>query len=152
MKVKDIKKLLTIGGTNMSEEVKEKLKQIGFSPLPDDLKDCGLLIWETYGYEVYIEFSRNNRRYNENVEKIMEVIGEGFYGEVYRVDSCNLYIIHLATGFDEYFDIQVIDKEELEEVGFLQLTEGFIYCGNRDNVSEAISELVRITPVAIKVY
>jgi hypothetical protein len=152
MKVKDIKKLLTIGNTRMSDEVKEQLKQIGFSQLPECLKDCGLLIWEVNNYEIYIEYPREDRRYNEGVEKVMEIIGEGFYGEVYRVVSFSLYIIHLATGFDEYFNVQAIDKEDLEEVGFMQVSEGFIYCGDQDDASEAISQLVAITPAYIKVY
>jgi hypothetical protein len=152
MRMKDVKKLLTIGDTKMSEEVKEALKKLGFSPLPEDIKDFGLLIWQVYDYEIYIEFSRNERRYNEGVEKIMELIGEGFYGEVYRVIPCSLYIIHLATSFDEYFDIQVIDTRDLEEVGFLRATEGFVFCGNQRETSKAISELAQITPLTIVVY
>jgi hypothetical protein len=150
MRMKDVKKLLTIGDTRMSEEVKEALKKIGFSLLPEDIKDFGLLIWEVSDYEIYIEFP-HERRYNEGVEKNMELIGEGFYGEVYRVIPFSLYIIHLATGFDEYFDIQVIDRE-LEEVGFLRVTEGLVFCGSQREISEAISELTQITPLKIVVY
>ncbi len=155
MKVKDIRKLLTIGDTKLSKEVEERLlKEVGFSKVPDCLKSFGVLLWEVgYGtYEVYIEYPRDNeRRYNENVEKVLEVIGEGFYGEMYKVISHNVYIIHLATSFDEYYDVSVIDKEELEEVGFLQVSEGFIFCGNRNEVSEALSKLVQITPTYIRI-
>jgi hypothetical protein len=154
MRVKDIIKLLTIGDTVMANNVKEQLKQIGFSQIPECLKECGVLIWEVdYNYEVYIEYPRGKeRRYSEGVEKIMEIIGEGFYGEVYRVIPCKVYIIHLAVSFDEYYNVQIIDKEEMEEVGFLQVSEGFIYCGDQDDVSKAISQLIAITPAYIKVY
>jgi hypothetical protein len=151
MRLKDIKKLLTIGDTRMSEEVKEALKKIGFSLLPEDIK-VGLLIWKVSDYEIYIEFPRNERRYNEGVEKTMELIGEGFYGEVYRVIPFSLYITHMATGFDEYFNIQVIDARDLEEVGFIRATEGLVFCGNQKETSEAISELAQITPLKIVVY
>jgi len=152
MKVKDIKKLLTIGDTTLNKEVREQLKKLGFSELGDDLlQPCGLFIWEVSYYEVYVRYG-SERRYNEGVEKIMELVGEGFYGEVFRVIPCSLYIIHLATGFNEYYDIQVIDKDELEEVGFLQVSDGFIYCGSQDDVSEVISELAQITPTYIKIY
>jgi len=153
MRMKDIKKLLTIGDTRISEELKEQLKQIGFSQVPECLKSFGVLLWEVDDYEVYIEYWSGDRRYNEGADKIAEVIGEGFYGEVYRVVPFHLYIIHLATGgFDEYYSVQAIDKQDLEEVGFLRITEGYIYCGNQDDISEALSKLVRIVPVVIKVY
>ena len=153
MRMKDVKKLLAIGDTTMSDEVKEKLKQIGFSQLPEALKSFGVLIWDTDDYEVYIEYWNGDRRYNEGTEKTMEIIGEGFYGEVYRIVSFSLYVVHLATGgFEEYYSVQAVDKETLEEVGFLRITEGYIYCGNQDDISEVISKLVRITPVVIKVY
>jgi hypothetical protein len=151
--MKDIKKLLAIGDTTMSAEVREKLKQIGFSQLPEALQSFGVLIWDTDGYEVYIEYWNGDRRYNEGTEKTMEIVGEGFYGEVFRIVPFDLYVVHLATGgFEEYYSVQAVDKETLEEVGFLRITEGYIYCGNQDDISEAISKLVRITPVAIKVY
>jgi len=152
MKVKDIRKLLVIGNTTISEETKQQLKEIGFSQLPEALKECGLLMWEVGGYDVYIEYSRGNRRYSEGIEKVAEIIGEGFYGEVYRIIPFSLYITHLATGFNEYYDIQVIDKEKLEEIAFIQVSEGFIFCGEQDSVSEAISKLIQTTPVEIKVY
>jgi len=153
MRMKDVKKLLAIGDTTMSDEVKEKLKQIGFSQLPEALKSFGVLIWDTDDYEVYIEYWNGDRRYNEEAEKTMEIIGEGFYGEVYRIVPFSLYVVHLATGgFNEYYSVQVLDKESLEEVGFLRITEGYIYCGDQDDISEAISELVQTTPVVIKVY
>jgi hypothetical protein len=151
--MKDIMKLLTIGDTSMSEELKEQLKQIGFSQVPACLKSFGVLLWEVDDYEVCIKYWDGKRQYNEGVEKIAEVIGEGFYGEVYRAVPFHLYIIHLATGgFDEYYSVQAIDKQELEEVGYIRITEGYIYCGNQDDVSEAISKLVQIAPIAIKVY
>jgi hypothetical protein len=152
MRVKDVRGLLTIGDAVMDEKVKEELKQIGFSRLPECLKECGLLIWEVGDYEVYIEYWNGDRRYNEGTEKTIEIIGEGFYGEVYRIAPFSLYIVHLATGFDEYYSVQAIDKQDLEEVGFLRITEGYIYCGNQDDISEAISKLVRIATVVIKVY
>jgi len=154
MRMKDVKKLLVIGDTTMSDEVKEKLKQIGFSQLPEALKSFGVLIWDTDDYEVYIRYwDGDSRRYNEGAEKTMEIIGEGFYGEVYRIVPFSLYVVHLATGgFKEYYSVQALDKESLEEVGFLRITEGYIYCGDQDDISEAISELVRTTPVVIKVY
>ncbi len=157
MKVKDIRKLLTIGNTKLTKEVKNGLEEIGFIKISESkgLKYVGKLIWEIgYGeYEVYVEYPNPNeeRRYNENVEKVLEVIGEGFYGEMYKVISHNVYIIHLATSFDEYYDVSVIDKEELEEVGFLQVCEGFIFCGDREEVSEALSNLVQITPTYIRI-
>lgn len=154
MRVKDIRKMLMIGNTTMNKETEEKLKEIGFEKLPDSLKEFGMLIWEiNYSYEVYIEYPRGKeeRRYNEGVEKVIELIGEGFFGEVYKVSS-NVYIIHLATGFDEDYYVEVVDKEEAELIGFLRITEGFLYCGNRDEVSETITKLVRITPVFIKVF
>jgi hypothetical protein len=155
MKMKDVKKLLTIGDTKLSSEVKEKLKEIGFIKLAESkgLRYCGRLIWEVdYGYyEVYVEHSNKERRYNENVEKVLEVVGEGFYGEIFKVVSHNVFIFHLATEFDEYYDISVIDKEELEEVGFMQVSEGFLFCGNSEEVSEALSKLVQITSTYIRI-
>jgi hypothetical protein len=153
MRIKDVKKLLVIGDTTMGDEMKEKLKQIGFSQLPEALKSFGVLIWDTDDYEVYIEYWNGDRRYNEGAEKTMEIIGEGFYGEVYRIVPLSLYVVHLSTGgFEGYYSVQAVDKGRLEEVGFLRITEGYIYCGNQDDVSEAVSKLVRITPVVIKVY
>ena len=152
MRMKDVWKLLTIGDTKISEEVKEKLKEIGFSQVPECLKKFGILLWEVDDYEVYIEYWNGDRRYNEGVEKIGEVIGEGFYGEIFRVVPFHLYIVHLATGFDEYYSVQVIDKQDLEEVGFLRITEGYVYCGNSDDISKVLTSLVQITPVQIKIY
>jgi hypothetical protein len=34
----------------------------------------------------------------------------------------------------------------------MQVSEGFIYYGDQDDASKAISQLVAITPVYIKVY
>ncbi len=159
MKVKDVKKLLTIGDTNLTQEFKNGLEEIGFIKISESqgLKYCGRLIWEIgYGdYEVYVEYPNPNpnegRRYNENVEKVLEAVGEGFYGEMFKVAYHNVYIFHLATSFDNYYNVSMVDTEELEEVGFLQVSEGFIFCGDRNEVSEALSNLVQITPTYIRI-
>jgi hypothetical protein len=54
MRMKDVKKL--IGDIKISEEMKETLEKLGFSPLPEDTKDFGLLTWRVHDYEIYISF------------------------------------------------------------------------------------------------
>ncbi len=154
MRVKDIWKLLTIGDTKLNEEAQKKLKEIGFSEVPECLKSFGVLLWEVgYGsYEVYIEYPRDNkRRSNKNVYKVLEVIGEGFYGEMFKVENHDVFILHLATSFDGYYNIFVIDREELEEVAFIQISEGYVFCGDGEEISEALSKLVRTIPTYIRI-
>jgi hypothetical protein len=151
MRVKDTWKLLTIGDTKLTTETEENLKHIGFLKISESkgLNLCGRLIWEVDDYEVCVEYWYGHKQYNEGVEKEMEIIGEGFYGEIFRVSP--IFIIHLATGFDEYYSLYVVDKEELETIGFMRITEGFIFCGNRKDISKALTSLVQTIPVQIKI-
>ncbi len=166
MKVKDVKKEADTkeGGEAMKEQAKEEAKKaldnIGFLDLErsEGLKRFGRVIWDILpDYEVWVE-PRWERKpfetFDEGIEVVMEFPSWLGYTEVYRVGGRNLYVIHVSTGpHKKYFRIWAYDKNELEEVGRIEVSEGFLFVGDRYDLEEVLPKALKILdPPKIRIY
>jgi len=124
----------------MKQELKDTLTKIGFLCMEDSLRLCRLFVWGVGDYQANIEYAETTKD-NENIEKVMEIIHDNFYGHVYRVVPVNLYIIYLSDlTYKDYFNITVYDKKP-DAIATLQTSSGFIYIGNQSDAVEVLSSL-----------
>jgi hypothetical protein len=140
------------------------LRNAGFERTEDVYPPYGEHFRVVYGinyYEVEVyENDKKNHFANEGASIVLEIyfrVEESdipYKVEVYRVVKCELYIVHVFTGFEErYFAVQVLDKQELEVIAKLEFDNGYIFVGSQKDLKDILPELLKaLNPVSIKVY
>jgi hypothetical protein len=141
------------------EAVKEFLVQeLGFVHLETNeiIKNFGKLIWDVYDYEAWIEPSSPRKPfqsfYTEGMELLMEIPRSGFYTEVYRIVRRDLYLVHISTGsYHKYFQIVVYDRQTLEDIAQIEVSEGYLFIGSQSDLEDVLLELIKVldTPVRL---
>jgi hypothetical protein len=162
MKQKDIKKILTTteGGKTMTkEEIKQFLvRGLGFVCLEESegLKNFGVLTWQVYDYEAWIEPAKPKKPfetfYTEGMTLLMEIQKGGFYTHIYRVVRRYFYLIHIATGpYHKYFDIWVYDTRDLEQIAQIEVSEGYLFIGSQSDLEDVLPELIKALDAPVKI-
>jgi len=146
----------------MRAEKMIKLLELGFVHLEteDSFDLFGKLLWDIYysKYEAEIEPVWERKPfetfYTEGLEIVMEIPVGGFYTEVYRAVWCKVYLVHIATGpYEKYWRIWIYDKEDLEKIAQIEVSEGFIFLGSQDDLEDVLPKLFEILkPSKIKIY
>ena len=162
MKMKDIKELIKGGEAMRKEEITKALLELGFVHLEteESFRRFGRLLWDIYysAYEAEIEPVWEKKPfetfYTEGLEIVMELPVRGFYTYIYRVVCSKVYIIHISTGpYEKYWRVWIYDKESLEKIAQIEVSEGFIYLGSQKDLGDILPKLfTTLNPTKIKIY
>jgi len=134
------------------------VQELGFVNLETNkvIKDFGKLIWEVDDYEAWIEPSPPRQPfqsfYMEGMELLME-IPSGFYTEVYRIIKWDLYLIHISTGsYHEYFQIVVYDKQTLNSIAQIEVSEGYLFIGSQRDLENVLPKLIKVLDAPVRLF
>ena len=146
----------------MRTEEMIKLLELGFVHLEteDSFDLFGKLLWDIYysKYEAEIvpvwERKPFETFYTEGLEIVMELPVWGFYTYIYRVICCKVYLVYISTGpYEKNWRIWIYDKEDLEKIAQIEVSEGFIYLGSQKDLEDVLPKLFEILkPSKIKIY
>ncbi len=174
MKMKEVKTVVeatteTItkeGGETMTKEKLDRiLRNLGFARVKEvfipPYGEHFRVVYSINYYEVEVEPNPKEKHFsNEGAKMVMEIRFKvqgsdiAYHVDVYRVVCCELYVVHVFTGFEEeYFAVYVWDKQELEEIAKLELHGGYIFVGSQEDLETLLPKLIKkLNPFIITVY
>ena len=160
--MKEVKKLTKGDEAMRKEKIAKALVELGFVDLEKEeaFNLFGRLYWDIYysEFKAVIEPVWKRKQfetfYTEGLQKVMEIPVFGYYTEIYRAVLYKVYLIHISTGpYNRYWRVWIYDNANLEQIAQIELSEGFLYLGDQDDLGKMLPKLFKILdPAKIKIY